>query len=219
MEKNCLGITKGEHAKPIGAGAAETIIDTEATANYQRKNVAPSIRNNTSASAVPSIENGTGHITTSGTVVSGHDTKFEKEIHVGDAILVTISLPDNTTAEEMRIVTMRLSNVSLNLSSAFSQNLSEPQSFRFVRKPKNLEQERRKERQKQLEEANEIEKSAFDIYGKDNRGGGENTVFTFREKTETGSYRVKQQHVSSSGSITRADLLDLRSKKTSDKYC
>eukprot|EP00536_Pseudo-nitzschia_multiseries_P004079 jgi/Psemu1/9223/gm1.9223_g len=163
-----------------------------------------------STPAAPTIQNGTGRITSSGTVVSGHGTIFEKEISVGDAILVC--LPDN--AEEMRVVTMRLSNVSLNLSSAFSQNLSEPQKFRFVRKPRNTEQERRTERQKQLEETNETEKSAFDIYGTAEGGN----VFTYREKTETGSYRVKKQQTSSSQS-TRGDLLVMRSKKTSDKYC
>ena len=159
--------------------------------------------------ATPTIENGTGRITTSGTVVSGHDTLFEKEISVGDAMLVTL----NNSTEEMRIVTMRLSNVSLNLSSAFSQNIREAQNFRFVRKPRNLEQERKKERQTQLEEANETERSAFDIYD-----GKANNTFTYREKTETGSYRVKHQQSSLSKS-TRGDLLTLRSKKTSDKYC
>mmetsp|Transcript_25560 Transcript_25560/g.55995 ORF Transcript_25560/g.55995 Transcript_25560/m.55995 type:complete len:223 (-) Transcript_25560:11-679(-) len=161
-----------------------------------------------SAAVTPTIESGTGRITTSGTVVSGHDTRFEKEISVGDAILVTL----NNSTEEMRIVTMRLSNVSLNLSSAFSQNIRNAQNFRFVRKPRNLEQERKKERQTQLEEANETERSAFDIYD------GKANTFTYREKTETGSYRVKQQQSSLSKS-TRGDLLTLRSKKTSDKYC
>mmetsp|Transcript_2846 Transcript_2846/g.6162 ORF Transcript_2846/g.6162 Transcript_2846/m.6162 type:complete len:249 (+) Transcript_2846:784-1530(+) len=168
-----------------------------------------------SSSLAPTIQKGTGRITTSGTVVSGHDTKFEKEISVGDAILVT--LPGND-AEEMRVVTMRLSNASLNLSSAFSRNLVEPHGFRYVRKPRNPDQERREERQKQLEEAEEVERRAFDIYGKGDGSNGRQNIFTYREKTETGSYRVKQQTASQS-ETTRGRLLALRSKKTSDKYC
>jgi hypothetical protein len=171
-----------------------------------------------SLSSTPTIQEGTGRITTSGTVVTGHDTKFEKEISTGDAILVKLN---NNGSEEMRVVTMRLSDASLNLSSAFSENLREPLSFRYVRKPRNLREEQRKERKQQLEEAGALEKNAFDIYG--NSAGKSTNVFTYREKTETGSYRVKQQQLSSSSSssqtTTRGDLLTLRSKKTSDKYC
>jgi len=88
---------------------------------------------------MPSIQTGTGKITTSGTVVTGHDTLFVKELGVGDALLV---------GDEMRVVTMRLSDTSVNLSSAFSQNLKEPTKFKYVPKPKNpnheLEQKKKK---------------------------------------------------------------------------
>lgn len=160
----------------------------------------------------PTIKDGTGKITTSGTVVSGQNTRFEKEISIGDAIIITFTDNDNQKKEEMRVVTMRLSNISLNLSSAFSQNVSLPLNFRYVRKPRNVEQEQRKERQKQNEELKEKEKSAYDIYGDGN-------TLVYREKTETGSYRLKQQHISSTSQSTRGDLLHLREKKTSDKYC
>jgi len=157
----------------------------------------------------PTIKDGSGRITTSGTVVTGLNTKFEKEISIGDAVLVIINLPDNEQMEELRVVTMRLSDCSLNLSSAFSQNIKKPQIFRYVSKPRNIEQEQRKEEQKRIEQAAETEKCAFDIYGKN---------LVYREKTETGSYRLKQQHTTTSRS-TRGDLLDFRSRKTSDKYC
>lgn len=158
-----------------------------------------------SSAAAPSIQIGTGKITTSGTVVTGHSTKFQAELDVGDAFLVN---------DEMRVVTMRLSNTSVNLSSAFSQNLSQPTKFQYVKKPKNQKAEQEQRNQKLREEANALEKNAFDIYG-----SGTSKVFTYREKTETGSYRVKQQAVSSSSASSRTDLLTLRSKKTSDKYC
>jgi hypothetical protein len=46
-----------------------------------------------------------------------------------------------------------------------------------------------------------------------------NTV-VYRERTEHGNYRIKQMKVVDGNAITnRSDLLDMRSKKTSDKYC
>ena len=164
---------------------------------------------------VPSIQTGTGKITTSGTVVTGHSTKFQKELGVGDAVLV---------GDEMRVVTMRLSDTSVNLSSAFSKNLREPTKFRFVNKPKNQPDDQQKQQQQhkhKMEQADALEKNAFDIYGSGSTSSNV-SVFTYREKTETGSYRVKKQAVSSSSpssSSTRTNLLALRSKKSSDKYC
>ncbi len=170
-------------------------------------NPKPTIKSTT----MPSIQSGTGKITTSGTVVTGHGTKFQSELGVGDAILV---------GDEMRVITMRLSDTSLNLSSAFSTSLKEPTKFRFVAKPKNKQQEAQAARQKQHQEASAVQRNAFDIYGKNssssNNSSSSSNVFTYREKTETGSYRVKQQATSST---SRTDLLALRSKKTSDKYC
>ena len=220
--------TDREDSTGKDSGSTQDVVASAPTTTTHRTMAA-------ATAATPTIQTGTGTITTSGTVVTGHDTKFEKEISIGDAILVTIHGNNNHASsspptEEMRVVTMRLSNASLNLSSAFSENLRDPQSFRYVRKPRNVAQERKKERQAQLEEAGAVERNAFDIYGSASAsGGGDNNnnnitteVFTYREKTETGSYRVKQQHVSSSSSsqlATRGGMLNLRSKKTSDKYC
>jgi len=192
-----------------------------------------------SAALVPTIETGKGRITTSGTVVTGHGTKFEREISIGDAILVTIhhtndddrTRPDemfsgnpivpkrdnpSQPTEEMRIVTMRLSDVSLNLSSAFSKNLSEPTSFRYVKKPRDLQQEQRKKRQKQREATNALEQSVYDIYKTNN---GNSNTYTYREKTETGSYRIKQGSLTAGSTSSRGEMLALRTKKSSDKFC
>lgn len=214
--------TDREETTTKDSGSTQAVVVSAPTTSH-RMAVAASATATTAATTT--IQTGTGTISTSGTVVTGHDTKFEKEISIGDAILVTIhsssssSNNNSNNTEEMRVVTMRLSNASLNLSSAFSENLRAPQSFRYVRKPRNMAQERKKERQAQLEEAGAVERNAFDIYGS---GDKTTEVFTYREKTETGSYRVKQQQVSSSSSsqlTTRGGMLNLRSKKTSDKYC
>jgi len=176
--------------------------DAPATTVVQKPKAAAAAT--TTPAAMPAIQSGTGKITTSGTVVTGFGTKFTSQVGVGDAILV---------GDEMRVITMRLSDTSLNLSSAFSKNSKEPTGFRFVAKPKN-QQEAHLAQQKQQQEASAaVQRNAFDIYGKNNKN-----VFTYREKTETGSYRVKQQATSSTSS-SRTDMLTLRSKKTSDKYC
>jgi hypothetical protein len=60
---------------------------------------------------------GAGTIMASETVVTDHDTRFEKEVAAGDAIQCN---------DELRVITMRLSNGSLNLSSTFSKSLKTP---------------------------------------------------------------------------------------------
>ncbi|KAG7351770.1 hypothetical protein IV203_007818 [Nitzschia inconspicua] len=160
----------------------------------------------TNNTVTPSLKKGTGKITTSATVVTGYGTKFEKELGVGDAIMAVIN-----GQEELRVITMRLSNTSLNLSSAFSTSIKHPQSFNYIPKPRNAEKERKLALKKQREQAQETEKSVFDLYS--------NQALVYREKTETGSYRIKRQELGGTQVKTRVDLLELRSKKTSDKYC
>ena len=192
----------------------------------------------TTPTTTPAMQKGTGTITTSGTVVMGHDTIFQSEIQVGDAILVTILVEgdanENENAnengnerpssspssqqqqqqqrlrEEMRIVTMRLSNQSLNLSSAFSRDIQYPTSFSYIRKPKDIRRERQQREEIQRRTLQEQQAHAFGTYASQQQ-------LIYREKTETGSYRIKREEASDAKS--RGDLLELRAKKTSDKYC
>jgi hypothetical protein len=179
---------------------------------------------------LPLIQNGTGRITVSGTVVMGYETRFEREISVGDAILIQ---------NEMRVVTMRLSNISLNISSPFSTNFPRPVVFLYISKPRNVKKEASKQQQDAMKQANEERRHAFDTYGNNS-----NNEVVYRERTEHGSYRIKTMKVdleeedttnistsnqqqqqqqkgssSSSRGLSRSDLLQLRAKKTSDKYC
>ena len=168
-------------------------------------------------SATPTITKGSGKITTSGSVIMGHGTKFMKEINVGDAILVDIvdggGGGEEQQQQEMRVVTMRLSDTSINLSSGFSVSLSSPTPFHYIRKPRNIRQEQREKQKARDEETKERQMHAFDVYG------GSNTL-VYREKTETGSYRIKTESLDDqNGASSRQRLLDLRAKKTSDKYC
>jgi hypothetical protein len=162
----------------------------------------------TPAVASPAMKKATGKITTSGTVVTGYDTKFEKELNAGDAILCTLE----NGKEELRVITMRLSNCSLNLSSEFSTNVRVPTSFQYIRKPRDIHKERTEAQKLKAETLHEQKTHAFDLYG--------NEALVYREKTETGSYRIKHENLDTDkGSKTRGDLLHLRAKKTSDKYC
>jgi hypothetical protein len=173
---------------------------------------------------LPQIQQGKGKITTSGTVVMGFDTVFEKQLAVGDALLVVI--PGQDEEEEMRVITMRLSNTSLNLSSAFSKNLTTPTVFRWIPKPRNAIKEKQQAAAQAQLLQHEQDTHAF--------GGtyASTQELVFREKTETGSYRIKREAIvignggaaSSSAAQqqqqpSRGDLLYMRAKKTSDKYC
>ena len=165
-------------------------------------------RETSSQQQLPTIQVGRGKITTSGTVVMGHDTLFEKQLSAGDALLVRVP---GAEEEEMRVITMRLSNQSCNLSSGFSQSLKTPTSFRYIKKPRNAAKERNEKLAKAEVAEREKEMHAF--------GGtyASSSEVVYREKTETGSYRIKREQTDNAKS--RGELLQLRAKKSSDKYC
>lgn len=156
---------------------------------------------------VPEMKEGTGRITTSGTVVTGHGTTFDKELNQGDALIIM----RDDQQEEMRVVTMRISNNSCAISSAFSVNCKLPTPFFIINKPRNREQERLQRQQKALQEQKETEQTAFGTYAN-------NDELVYREKTEHGSYRIQRVKVDSKNT-TRGDLLEMRAKKKADKYC
>lgn len=161
-------------------------------------------RPQSSSLSMPQVEKGTGEITTSGTVVTGHGTKFEREIAAGDALIAVIH-----GNQEMRVVTMRLSNGSLNLSSAFSESLKDPTPYSIIRKPRDEAKQKRQAAEKAtLNKKEEEEKSAGTF--------GSTEEFVYRERTEHGSYRIRREKVEG---VSRMELLNMRSKKTSDKYC
>jgi hypothetical protein len=73
--------------------------------------------------------NGTGRITSSGTTIQGHSTKFLEELSPGDAIII---FHPTTLHEETKIVRMVLSSISIGISSAFSSDLISTTPFKFV---------------------------------------------------------------------------------------
>jgi preprotein translocase subunit YajC len=155
---------------------------------------------------VPTMKQGTGKITTSGTVVTGIGTRFDKELDQGDALIIV-----RDDEQEMRVVTMRLSQNSCAISSAFTENCKLPTSFSIIQKPRNKTKERMEKQLKAKKEQEETEQLAFGTYGT-------NDELVYREKTEHGSYRIQRVKVDGS-TTTRGDLLQMRTQKKADKYC
>lgn len=153
----------------------------------------------------PSITSGNGLISTSGTVVSGHNTSFKSDLRIGDAIIAMTQ-----KGEEMRVVTMVLSQVSISISSAFSSDLKTPTQYKYIVKPRDLKRERADKARKAMAEKEEVEARAMGTYG--NKG-----EIIYREKTEHGSYRIRREQTDVE--MSRSDLLSVRAKKKSDRYC
>lgn len=160
----------------------------------------------------PKMLQGDGKITSSSTVITGLGTTFLKTLNVGDAIIVDVPLKDGTFREEMRIITMRLSDASANISSAFTNDLSRPTSYRYINKPKSVDREKADTMKKDKLSREELEKSAVGTYS--SAGGKE---FVYRERTEHGGYRIKKERVSDD--VSRTQLLQMRAQKKADKYC
>ena len=204
---------------PISTEAQHHSAGRESQTRLSTKNTST-----TPSSTQPVIHKGQGKITSSGTVLMGFNTKFNSCLNAGDAIIVKIpasndqgssSSSSSSSKDEMRVVTMRLSDTSASISSSFSQDLKHPTSFQYITKPKNLRKEREeKEKRKRLTES-EIERSAFGTYK--SGGNGQTQELVYRERTEHGSYRIRREEVSSNS--TRSDLLEMRLQKKSDKFC
>lgn len=151
----------------------------------------------------PTVQEGMGHITTSGTVVMGHGTSFLSSLTVGDAILQN---------QEMRVITMCLSNTSINLSSSFSHNITQPSTFQYICKPKQPQSRINTATATSQNEIDHDEKASGGIYG------SHRNELVYRESTENGSYRIKREIIEDEN-VTRTNLLEMRAKKKRDKYC
>jgi hypothetical protein len=204
-QKHAVAAKKEEGDTSVPAAAS--IVTTAATVTQQQPQHATAAATITSQIAeAPQIKTGSGKITTSGTVVTGIGTKFEKEIAMGDAMIVVLG----NGKQEMRVVKMRLSDMSCGISSAFSSSLMTPTSYQIIRKPKNAQADAKQKREETQKEREELEMSAFGTF----RGTNE---LVYRERTEHGSYRIEK--VGLDGDRSRTQLLAMRAKKTSDKYC
>ena len=208
------GDDDGHERRPVSspsaaaAAAAQHAGPTSAVATYGASSSAAV------AAPQPQIEEGIGRITASGTVLTGHGTQLKKQgIRAGDAILVSVD-----GKEEMRVLTMVLSEGSASLSTPFGISLKSPTEFQYIQKPRDVDKERADKARKIRMTKEEEARSAFGTYGSGaDSGSGAATEFVYREVTEHGSYRIKKEKVD--GDVSRGDLLTMRTKKKSDKYC
>jgi len=200
---------KIKHEKQSAVKEPSTISTAEdsAPASHHHIRVAPK----PVIQQTPNVSKGIGYISSSGTVIYGHETKFNSTLNAGDAILVEVTMENGSAQEEMRILTMRLSDTSASLSSAFSHDVKNPTEFKYITKPRNQRKERTDKEKNEKMTQEEIERTAFGTYG----GGGKD--FVYRERTEHGSYRIKKTKIE--GDADRSDLLHMRAQKKSDKYC
>lgn len=192
----------GESAQRTGAAGAAA---ASAAINEGDRGDAD-VADDTPTEVSPQMKEGTGSITTSQNVCQGHGTVFKNQLRAGDAIVALTK----AGAEEMRVVTMVLSNVSISLSSPFSTDLSTPTSFRYICKPRNDKKERAAKAQRARREQEEVETRAMGTYGG-------NQEIIYREKTAQGGYRIRKERATTE--MSRSDLMDIRSKKKSDRYC
>jgi hypothetical protein len=154
----------------------------------------------------PQVQKGQGLITSSATVITGHGTAFKNELRVGDALLVR----NQKGSDEMRIITMVLSNASASISSAFTSDLRNPTQFNYINKPRDDKREIAAKAEKARVEKEEVEQRAMGTYG--NKG-----EIVYREKTEHGGYRIRKEKATTE--MSRSDLLAARAGKKSDRYC
>jgi len=172
-----------------------------ATNSAHQTNSNETAASSTSMQKSPQISQGQGTITTSSTVVTGHGTSFKTQLHVGDALLAN---------KEMRVIKMVLSPISISISSAFTTDLKTPTQFKYINKPRDVTRESQAKVAKARMEQEEVEQRAMGTYG--NKG-----EIIYRERTEHGSYRIKREQATTD--MTRSDLLSVRAKKKSDRYC
>mmetsp|Transcript_20822 Transcript_20822/g.26966 ORF Transcript_20822/g.26966 Transcript_20822/m.26966 type:complete len:212 (-) Transcript_20822:1827-2462(-) len=162
-----------------------------------------------------SIQEGSGRIISSGTTIHGYETKFTRELCAGDALLIQ---HPQTLVDETRLVTMVLSDVSIAISSPFSSDLVSTTAFRYVSAPKEEEsQEIKAQQQKRLRIEREDTAVGDDFAG---RGGSTLVVQTRKAGVTGGSNGWQRQQFELKGpQKSRTELLELRSKFKSDRFC
>jgi hypothetical protein len=147
-------------------------------------------------------EPGTGRIITSGTTVHGKESKFMSQIKSGDFII--IQHPTTFQKEERELVVV-LSDKSASLKTPFSSDLISFSQFDFrkkaeFREPESLEQ-KFEERLESM--SKKIKKPE--------------SMLEYREKTGMWGYKTIKQKFEKE--LTKEELLDMRAKKSRDKFC
>ena len=149
------------------------------------------------------IHDGTGRICSSSTTIQGNNTKFQSELAVGDAIIIT---HPTTFQKETKIVRMVLSDVNIGISSAFSTDLISMTSFKYIKAPKDEIDEEIKLKN-EIKQKIDNEALAFGSYA---------NSYRVKKEGAFGGYQIVKETDSNK---SRGDLLNDRMRKKSDKYC
>jgi hypothetical protein len=148
-------------------------------------------------------EPGSGRIITSATTVHGKDTKFQTQLKQGDFIIV---LHPTTLEKEEREIMVALSDKSAALKAPFSSDLISFTQFEIRKKPefKEAGEDLEKKFEERLESMSKKIKKP-------------EAMLEYREKTGMWGYKnVKEKF---NKELTREELLDMRAKKSRDKFC
>eukprot|EP00588_Corethron_pennatum_P027740 CAMPEP_0194330022 /NCGR_PEP_ID=MMETSP0171-20130528/50241_1 /TAXON_ID=218684 /ORGANISM="Corethron pennatum, Strain L29A3" /LENGTH=246 /DNA_ID=CAMNT_0039090939 /DNA_START=10 /DNA_END=750 /DNA_ORIENTATION=+ len=214
--------------KKIGGDAAHEYAGPHVTSPSAPASAPASVPIRAPAASMTPVP-GPGTITTSSAVVAGHGTSFRSGpgIRRGDALIVEHPVSKIT---EMRVVTMVLGDTSMGISSAFSSDLSTGCDYATVSAPRDHGREKSERAARLKKDAEEVRRNAFGTYAgsdavfQDGEGGteadgngGQSTEFVYRVNDGHGSYKIRREKVE--GKISREDLVVMRGKKKSDKYC
>ena len=150
-------------------------------------------------------ENGTGRIITSSTTIHGKDTKFQVQLNNGDFLIV---MNPNTLQKEERELAVVLSDKSASLKAPFSSDIVSFSQFEFRKKP---------ELKVQDQSLGEEYKERLDSMSKKIKKPDQDAVLEYREKTGMWGYKTIKQKMDKE--MTREQLLDMRTKKSRDKFC
>lgn len=134
-------------------------------------------------------------------------------MHLFLKLFTVIITHPTTLAEEMKIVRIVVSNTSMSISSAFSSDLISTTPFRYIRAPKEAKPATAAGGD-EAARARSREDSANGTYASN---GGEKFVYRVKKEGSFGGYKIVTETTTSK--TDREALLDMRSKKKSDRFC
>lgn len=118
-----------------------------------------------------------------------------------------------TFVEEMKIVRIVVSNTSMSISSAFSSDLISTTPFRYIRAPKEAKSTKASGGDDAARAVSNEDKSNG-TYASE---GGEKFVYRVKKTGSFGGYKIVTENTTAK--TDREVLLDMRSKKKSDRFC
>ncbi|GMI17556.1 hypothetical protein TrLO_g10317 [Triparma laevis f. longispina] len=161
-----------------------------------------------SKSSAPSMSKtqGTGHVLHSGSIVTGLETKFQRQLSPGDALILQ---NPSTGSDEMRVVRLIVSDTNLSLSSGYSFSGGGGSCrYWFISAPK----AKKSKEEEESEEAQQFNQTSDKASG----ATGSGTV-EIRVKNGSGGYNITRETVGAG--VSREEMLGMRAKKKSDKFC